>query len=234
VNFIDLLNGKTYLVSIHKSLYHTIIKEMKKLIFLLLIVLFNQTVYGQNIGLRTGVDYSNNKFINSSIGFGSYLNIEGVYKQMELLFSFDYSENEIDVSENFNSSINGFVSTNYKHSLSSSILFAIPLKERIKIKMGANFNYHVLKATDSYYPNNIVRTFKSSYVGLGGLINFQFSEIFKIRPLNFDIFISPEYLINVNTERDPPNTTTEYSSNIKLLNLQLGLSYKLEKMHDEN
>lgn len=207
--------------------------KKKCLLVILIFIFFSQILYGQNVGLRTGVEFSNNKFINNSIGFGSYLNIEGIYKQMELLFSYDYSENEIDVIENLKTN-HGFISTNNKHSLSSSILFAFPLKERMKIKMGANFNYHILNATDSYYPNNIVRTFKSNFVGLGGLINFQFSEIFKIRPLNFDIFISPHYLIHVKTEKDPSITKSEYSSNIKVLNLQLGLSYKLEKKHDDN
>ena len=208
--------------------------KRKKLFILSILIFSNQMLFGQNIGLRTGVEYSDNSFVNNSLGFGGYLNIEGIYKHMELLFSYDYFENEIDVNDNFNITKYGFVSTNYKHSLSSSILFAIPLKERIKIKTGANFKYCVLNATDSYYPINIVRTFKSSYVGLGGVINFQFTEIFNIRPLNFDIFITPEYLINLKEESNPLYATTEYSSNLKLLNLQMGLSYKLDTKRKDN
>ncbi len=197
---------------------------MKKLFVIIINILLIHPSYSQNIGLRVNAEFSDIKSINNSLGGGLYFNINDFSKKIEVLFSFDFTKNKKDFSDKNPPLNSGVIRSFNKPFFSVSPLYVLPIKEKIKTKIGPVFNYNSIDADNNYYPLNIINSYKSKYIGLGLIANIQFQQIFKL-PLNFDTFVFPSYLINIKNESDPTGIKSEYADNLKIFNIQFGLSY---------
>jgi len=196
---------------------------MKKIFTVSLCVLLIQLSFGQNIGLRVNTEFSDNRKINNSLGVGGYLNINNFSKKVELIFSLDFNRNSKKfLDEEFKSTYTRFYFT-------AGGMYVFSLKEKTKIKIGPSFSYNVINATDGGLISNWINPYKTKSIGTELMTNIHFQEIFKL-PINFDIFITPTYLINIKNENNLSSmeTGSDYSENLKILNIQMGLSYKIK------
>jgi len=193
-----------------------------KYIILIVYILFYHSSNGQDIGLRANTEFSDNKKINNAFGFGGYVNINDFSKKIELLFSLDYNKNnKIFQDEDFRAKYTRFY-------FSTNCMYVFILSEKIKLKTGPSLSYNVLKASDEGIYVNWIHPYKTKAIGTGVVVNIQFHDLFNI-PISFDIYFTPTYLINIKKDTDLISNTTgsDYSENLKILNLEFGLSYKL-------
>ncbi len=200
---------------------------MKKLLVIIICCCSIYSAFCQNIGLRANAEFSDIKWINNSLGGGIYININEISKKIEIMFSFDFTKREKNFPDKNSSLKSGVISSFHKRTFAVSPLYVLLSKEKIKTKIGPLFNYNSINAGDNYYPINIVNSYKSQYIGVGLTGNIQFQEVFNL-PINFDIFVSPIYLINIKNENDPTGVKSDYASNLKILNIQFGLSYTIK------
>jgi len=201
--------------------------EMKKIFTTIISIFFICFSYSQNIGLRANTEFSDIKRINNSLGVGLYLNINDFSKKIEILFSFDFTKNEKDFLPINNNPSNSCVySSFHKLFFSTSPLYVLPIEEKIKTKIGPVFNYNSINASDDYM--GMISSYKSKHIGFGIIANIQFQKILKL-PVNIDIFITPQYLINIKNENSPIGVKSDYADNLKILNIQVGLSFILNE-----
>ena len=194
---------------------------MKRILVLITLTCLLYSAYCQNVGLRGNMVFSDNRKINNAIGFGGYLNINDFSEKIELLFSLDYNFNNKQFPDE------ALETTYNRFYFSTNGLYNLSLSEKSKIKIGPGMNYSSINASDGGIILQWINTYKSKYIGTELLTNIHFQEIFKL-PINFDIFITPTYLINIQNNNDPKNVESDYSENLKILNMQLGLSYKIK------
>ncbi len=191
---------------------------MKRLFVVIICICSIYSASCQNIGLRTNTEISENKKINTAIGGGLYLNINDFSEKVEVLFSTDYFIKEKELKEDdlisyYNSlifGVNGF--------------YVLSIRKNLKTKIGPLLSYNLTNATDRGIVSRWINTYKAKYIGIGITGNIQFKKIFKL-PINFDIFVYPTYLINIKNENDPTGVKSYYADNLKIFNVQLGLSY---------
>lgn len=194
---------------------------MKRIFVLINLTCSLYSAYCQNIGFRGNTVFSDNRKINNAIGFGGYLNINGFSEKIELLFSLDYNFNNKQFPDE------GLATTYNRFYFSVNGLYGLSLAEKSKIKIGLGMNYATINASDGGIILQWINTYKSKYIGTELLTNVHFQEIFKL-PINFDIFVTPTYLINIQNKNDSQNVESDYSENLKILNVQLGISYRIK------
>jgi hypothetical protein len=201
---------------------------MKKTLASIIIFVFSILyVLSQNIGLRANAEFSDNKRINNSFGGGIYLNFDDFSKKIEILVSFDFIKNRKDFPDNNPPYNTGMFSAFHKNFFSASPLYVLPIKEKIKAKIGPQFSYNSVGLVDDFYPINMFNSYKSKYIGFGAVANIQFKKVFDF-PINLDIFFSPTYLYNIKYESGPIGIKNEFADNLKIMNFQVGLSYNLK------
>jgi hypothetical protein len=179
-----------------------------------------QSSYGQNFGLRGNIEFSNSERINNAIGGGLYLDITDSSKKIELLFSGDYCKYKKTFSDK------GFESDYLRYYFSINCFYVFHRSEKSKIRIGAFLNHSTIDAGDNFMYGTI-NAYKSKFIGTGLTGNLEFKKVFKL-PINFDIFVSPTYLINIKNENDPTGIKSDYSKNLIILNVQLGISYAMK------
>ena len=224
--YVATVTNKTFFDTFKQTINHFKIK-MNKLLCIIFVFIF-QCNYSQNIGLRANFDVSETKKITPSFGGGLYLNLTDFSKKIEFILSVDFLANKKNIHFQ-NDPYNGGMVTDYnKYVLSVASFYVIPIKDKIKTKIGSILNYNAIIAHDNYYPSNTIDSYKAQYIGVGLIANLQFQKIAKTS-FNVDIFITPTYLIKINYESNPTKINPDYSKNGLLLNTQLGISYNLFK-----
>ena len=177
-----------------------------------------QINFGQNIGIRSNVEFSDNEKINFTLGGGLYLNINDFSEKIELLFYTDYHSNKKQFPYQE-------MLTTYRHySIGISSLYKFSLSKYSYFKLGPSISYDLIKASEAGLFYNWLRTYYSKSLGVGVVFNFQFPQIKKL-PINFHIFITPTYLINIKNETSPLGNKSDFLENQKIVNIQLGFSY---------
>jgi len=172
----------------------------------------------QNFGLRGNMEFSNTQRINNAKGVGVYFDLADSSKKIELLFSGDYCKYKKIFSEK------GFESDYLRYYFSINCFYVLYRSQKLKIRIGTFLNHSTIDAGDDGLISTWINSYKSKYVGTGLTCNLQFQKIFNL-PINFDIFASPTYLINIKNESNPTGIKSEYADNLKILNMQFGLSY---------
>lgn len=200
---------------------------MKKIIVTLISIALFHSVNGQNIGLRANTIFSNNREVNTALGGGLYLGIEDSFEKFSCILFGDY----LSKKDAFNDCIDcptKEISTSYRNiSFGISGLWSKQIFQKSKFKIGPLVAYSMTDANRQGQIARWVETFNVNSIGTGLLFNLQFQQIFQL-PLNFDVFITPTYLINVKSNTNPSEIQSEYKKNLTVLNLQLGLAYRIK------
>lgn len=200
---------------------------MKRTFVLIILTCLLFSAYCQNIGLRANIGFSENKEMNTAFGGGLYLNIDNdSLKMFDYILFGDYMSRK----NTFNDCLEyptPDISTSYKKlSFGLSGLLNNKIHANSRLKIGPSLSYNTLIANRQGQIANWIETFKAKYFGTGLLANIQLQQIFKL-PINFDIFISSFYLINIKDNSNPTGIKSDYSDNLVILNLRFGLSYKM-------
>jgi hypothetical protein len=177
-----------------------------------------QTNFGQNIGIRSNIEFSDNEKINFALGGGSYLNINDFSEKIELLFFTDYYSNKKQLPSQ------EMITTYRLYSFGVSSLYKFSLSKYSNFKLGPSISYDLMDASEAGMVFNWIRTYDSKSIGVGLISNFQFPQVKKL-PINFDIFITPTYLINIKNDTSPLGNKSDFLENQKIVNVQLGISY---------
>ena len=189
---------------------------MKYTLSILTLCGFLLTASGQNTGMKvnSGI-YSVNGPVFET-GFGVYVVLNDFSDKVEVLFSFDYNKAEISRED--------FISNCERFYFTAAGLYVFPVTEKLKFKPGLAISHENMRAIEGGDPSNWVSTYYAKHLGIGLMTNLQFQRIFKL-PLNFDIFLTPTYLVNINVDNYPTRTNETYSTDLFVLNFQLGLAY---------
>lgn len=184
----------------------------------ILIYFLVQFSFAQNIGLRSNIEFSDNKIINTTFGGGLYLNINDFSKNIELLLYTDLYPTKKQITQE--------MYTTYRHyCFGVSSLYKFKVSERSALKLGPSISYDLINASEVGIFGNWVQN-NSKSIGLGIVGNFQFQQLFKL-PLNFDVFITPSYLINFKNNTTLQGKKSDFLENLKIVTIQLGFSYRL-------
>lgn len=185
------------------------------------------SVNGQNIGLRANTIFSGNREMNTAFGGGIYLGMEDSLKKLGFIIFGDYL-NKKNVFEDCIDCPTKEISTSYKNfSVGISGIWINEINSKTIFKMGPLLNYSMTNANRQGQIARWVETFNVNSIGTGFLFNMQFQSIFQL-PINFDIYITPTYLINVKNNINPSGIQSEYTKNLTVLNLQIGLAYRIK------
>ena len=175
---------------------------MKKLILIIVLISITFFVYSQHIGIRVDKELSDVKIINNSFGFGIYIIIDDFSEKIETIFSFDFNK----VFEP-----KYLISSYQRISFGLSCLYVIPIKEKLIFKTGLGINYNMVEG----YDNGIFAAiYYAKFIGIEFLTNLHFKKIFNL-PLNFDLFITPNYLINIYNNGDNKESANKFYYNKK-------------------
>jgi len=180
-----------------------------------------QTNFGQNIGIRSNIEFSDNEKINFTFGGGLYLNINDFSENIELLIYTDYYSNK----KQFPSQ--EMQTTYHRYSIGISSLYKFTLSKFSDFKLGPSISYDLMDASEAGLVYNWIRSYDSKSIGLGLICNFQFPQIKKL-PINFDIFITPTYLIKIKNEKNQYFDKSNFLENQMIVNVQLGISYLIK------
>ncbi len=105
-----------------------------------------------------------------------------------------------------------------------TVYYVILRKQYTKVKTGLGCSYNSVNATIGGVNANWDNIYKSQYIGIAQSFNLTFYNILKNK-INFDIFVTPTYLININKNGNNKNRESLYSKDLLFLNTQLGISY---------
>jgi hypothetical protein len=193
---------------------------MKKLFSFIILIFWGHFAICQNFGFRGNLELSHNKIINNAHGFGGFVNFRDFSEDIELLISLDYNTyNKQIPDEDLKTTYNRlFFSINGLYNLS--------LLKKLKLKIGPGISYHITNASDRGIILRWINTYKAKFIGAELVTNFHFPKVLEL-PINFDIFITPAYLINIESTSNPLSIKSDYSGNREILNLQIGLSYNI-------
>ena len=181
----------------------------------------------QSIGLRACSVFSDNREINTSLGAGLYVTIEDSLEKFGCVLFVDYLSNNKKFND-CDECITKDIFTSYRNfSFGISALWSKHIYSNTMFKFGLLVNYNIADAKRQGQIANWIETLESNYIGAGVLVNVQFQQLFTL-PLNLDIFISPIYLININSETDPSEVKSDYLNDLQILNIKAGLAYKIK------
>ncbi|OFX30837.1 MAG: hypothetical protein A2X08_12495 [Bacteroidetes bacterium GWA2_32_17] len=202
---------------------------MKRLFVIIICICLIYSAYCQNIGLRANTEFSGNRKINTAIGWGLYLNINDFSEKVELLFFLDIDKKYKELPDDRTFSPIEGIRSNYAHLFGgASGLYVFPLSQKIKFKSGPSLFYNVISASETGMWSNWLHSYKSYSLGSGLIFNFHYTALWG-SPFNVDLFIVPQYLFNIKNEINPTGIKSDYSENLKILAIQLGLSFILNE-----
>jgi hypothetical protein len=178
----------------------------KTLIFCLLV--FDVSCSAQELGLRYGNAWADNKALTSPLGVGAFLISTDSAKKICVLLSFDfYLKNRELEKTNLHSN-----SLRFKYSV--GILRVLPLSKNIKFKIGPAVSYQRALGDvdyDTMYPP----PGDSNYIGAGIILNLKIERLFHSN-INFDTFLSPEYLFYIDRYHKP---------DVRIAGFNMGISF---------
>ncbi len=192
---------------------------MKNLLLSICFAFTANLSFSQSIGLRGGVELSDNKFPNKAGGIGLYVNVNHFSKKLEAVMYTDL------FSKGMNERKLGREDISYeKKTIGGAALFIIPNSNKLKFKFGPDISYNWIDATQigksgTYFTDGI----KANYVGFGVMTNLQYRPILNF-PITLDLFITPSYMVNAES--------TEHviaHRSLKIVDIQLGLAYQFRK-----
>ncbi len=206
---------------------------MKKLCVIVIIICICSiySAHCQSIGLRANTEFSKNREMNNAFGGGLYFEMDDSLQKFGFISFGDY----LNKKGTFNDCIDcptKEIYTSYQNiSFEISGFLIKNISSSAKFKIGALVNYSMTNANRQGQIANWIETFKIKSVGIGPLLTLQFQEVLKL-PLNFNLFVYPTYLINIKNETNPTGIISDYTNDLTLLNLQIGLAYiiKTEKL----
>lgn len=190
---------------------------MKYLLSIVLFICFFIPALGQNIGIKANTGLSTLSDLEFEAGIGVYVDLNDFSDKVEVLFSFDYNSMSEFTRENY-------VSNCERAFVTAAGLYVIPISGKLKFKPGLALSHENLRAIETGQPFSVVNTYYAKHLGISAMTNLQFQKIFDW-PLNFDIFLTPTYLINININNYKGLSREEYSKEYFVLNFQVGLSY---------
>ena len=196
---------------------------MKKFIIILFLIPIVYFVYGQHFGIRANKELCDEKRINNSIGLGIYINIDDFSEKIETILSLDYyklhKEYEADDFQTYYRRISGGI----------SCLYVILIKNKLKFKTGLGTNYNRVEGSDQRMFADCIHSYNAKFISIEFLTNLHFKKIFNL-PLNFDLFITQNYLINIYNNGDNKESANKfyYDKNLNILQIQIGLTYPME------
>ena len=196
---------------------------MKKLICILFIIGVSGYGYAQNFGLRFNSSLSPAKRINQIYGGGVFVNLNDYSDNVELLLSADLTRGKKKLnSDSLNSDYQNF-------QIALSALRPVSLSKDLDLKIGPKLSYINTFTIDQKNGSSLINYYQSRYFAAGLVLDLQYQGVFGL-PLNIDLFISPDYLINAKNNFSPPGFVSDYSTkNLSIFNFQFGLSYSLKK-----
>ena len=199
---------------------------MKKLIIVIICLILYHFSTGQNIGLRASSIFSKNNEMNTAFGGGLFFQSND---SLEKIGCYIYGDFLIK-NKNFNNCIEcptKEVSTSYNnYSLGLSGYIITGITSKFKINIGPSIYYSITNAERTGINSNWIETYDIKSIGPGVLFNLHFNQLFK-DSFNFDIFATPTYLVNIENKTNPSETNSNYTDNLLVFNLQMGISYKL-------
>jgi len=196
---------------------------LKKFIIILFLIFITYIVYCQHIGIRANKELCEEERINNSLGLGIYINIDDFSEKIEAILSFDcyklHKEYEDDDFQTYYG----------RKSIGLSFLYVIPIKEKLQFKTGLSTSYDMVNGSDGGIFTNWIHGYNAKFIGIEILLNLHLKNIFNF-PLNFDLFITPDYLINIYNNDENKNSISKfyYDDNLKILQFQIGLTYKIK------
>lgn len=172
---------------------------------------------GQSLGMRVGMEISDNKIINNSPGLGGYLNIDEFSDKFEILIYGNYTTKEGAFNDCLDCS-SPDIFTNYKRGdIGVSGLFVIPLIKELNFKFGPDINYNWINASRQGQILSWIESYKARFVGPGIMTNLNYQQVFKL-PINIDFFLIPNYLLKVKDFNDQSGYSM-YNRALKILNI---------------
>jgi len=177
--------------------------------------------HSQNAGIRLTSEFSDNKIVNYSTGFGGYLNIDGFSDHFELMFSLDYNKNDRRWEDSE-------IQTTYsRYNFSMKGMYVHPFTEKLKLKTGPGMCYSKLNYTYGGLGANWIETGKGKTLGAEWMANLYLEDVFKL-PLNLELFITPSYMFNLEMPVDPTLAVANLKKGLIIVNLQFGISYQMD------
>jgi len=171
---------------------------MLKSIFIPGFLLFFKLCYGQELGLKYCTALSDDKTLTAPYGAGIFFISNDSAHKVNLLLSinFCYANRAIDKTDLHVSTLR------FKYSI--GILRVISSSQNIRFKIGPSVSYQTS-----------VGSFDLHYMSAGLVLNLKFQSVFH-SPLNFDCFLSPEYLFHVGEYKRP---------DVRIAGLDFGVSF---------
>jgi hypothetical protein len=183
----------------------------KSLIFCFLV--FPGFCLGQELGLRYGAALADDKELITPIGAGIFLISDDSAKRICVLLSFDLfvtSRVEIPPSYLHTERFNVF-----RFRYSFGILRVFPVSQHIKLRIGPSFAYQKTNGTFDYNTIGLLYSTNSNYIVAGIVLNLKFERLFH-SGVNFDSFLSPEYLFFIHGYN---------RSDVRIAGFNMGISF---------
>lgn len=195
---------------------NTNVNSMHRVFTVLFCISLIHAATSQVLGIKATNYLTTTRDVNNAFGGGLYLYVEDSTVKFGIALLGDFVQKS-DSYDNCLDCITMDVSTYYRNvSFGISSYWKKKIYPNVNFKAGPMINYNFTNGNRQGQHANWIETSESRYLGLGMLLNFQYEELFKL-PLNFDVFITPTYLIPLKSE--------SYLYDMSLINLEAGLSY---------
>ena len=139
---------------------------------------------GQELGLRYGAVLADDNELSTPYGVGVFLTSNDSAKKICVLLSFDLSVTR-------RADIRWMSVFRFKYAV--GMLRVLPVSQHIKLRIGPSISYQKTNGTLDPNTTGLISYTESYYIGAGIVFNLKIERLFH-SGLNFDSFLSPEYL----------------------------------------